>query len=1837
MKAAILVHKKNEKMGRGKKNNQRTKGNVKPSSSSKAAEMLVEDGKTGFIGFGGLSESMGNAFGYVPKSVGNEGDDLNIDSELRMLMRKMGKKDTITRLKAVQEFSELCSRKDSDDVIKILSFWPRIYNKLSEDYDHRVREAVQLAHLEIATKAGRTLAPQLKIIISSWMKSLFDQYPPAASAAKKSFDTTFPDDKKKSVISFCKKDLLVNLYDTLIKQTTDTLSDPRTIPQEEREAKYNRLISSSLLSFGYIMEMLQKHDISDISEPLESIFEEKKFWKFSRHHSPMIRAAFFNFLSSACRYSADVLRSHTAVLCPSVLHSLDESEPSVISSFWDCLLHVVSTFEECWSHVNPRKAVFPKLWSVLRKGGFGCASMVFPSMLPFISKIPLTVIGDGIGFARELFSNMREGLFYEKVASSQTESVAVMRAFMECLRYVIFNFNHEHVKDELKKTTEDESDRNLIEYLINEEIGCLIQHSLGTKRYFWTKTFFTTFRDLLIFIQKYLSEKGDKEYICNQATTTSHSVIENFAVSLLNSDTENSYIGMKKQARNLEELIKIVILKMEYPNQRHRKQVGFVKGDKNFDTDMENGIDEETSSDYFLPADAKPRHFSDCTKVLLNEVCSNCIRLLFKRRNIIYVEFLSNVVSCLDDSIDFKHTITHMLSVRKCLDIESSSLQFKEEANPYEGVIANIIRPVMEGNFSNDESYWRYTDCQDAVIGLLCKMLKFMDEGEKFGFLKSITEISTKPYMFSRLVQKVLSTIDLDASASWFKTCDIWSQLVTYSSNELAGDLAGSEEKIVFSSVLDCIDTCLFFDDGSLRTEASTDMLFSIFKNQLASQFSENSVMVCQRILALVAKYYSYKFAIDMITNRSTDMLIAIFQLMTRLDDKELLEQATFTLKRGFSMLLNSAGTSDKGKLDNLLQNIAYWVQKVCSNTSCEREIQSLAHCCGEVICFFNSAEVKDASSSYSHRFLSQLVNILDKYLQYTDFSSETSLIDAVLLGTLSVESLPRERLASKKISCTEVNNAVFVAKLIISMKEFEVNQEIVVNALLDTLCVLCLLAKDNCTQDDVDTMPHANKIETGIKEVLYIENIPSECILNSAVTRALEKGGLHTLALAKLFEILPESTLSKFPVSSLLGKAMSHGENDAPSLNGLKVVLSHVEDLSVTRALVEQYVDQLCNENSETVKDFNHALELCISAVTHWQCMLDNCTDSAHDLTTVLQTILTHVIWWKDNSQEALLFSVDLSDAPDEQLSLNINLMKLISFSLDCGGGKLSSDHSDFILCSLASWIQTCEENIQDLTASYRKMLFTYWACSLCASVCTAFDKQIEGEGVTQSSNTILLKCKCPWNIREDWKSMFSNQISDDLVSEWQEFFTPTIFKSIYSLYKVLLGCCSEILHVKDGHSTFISHLLKSVCCALTGMPSALFLDIVVGNRTFEELLQDGHMPATASDVARKYDDSQIGTIQETYHHYINHLESEVLCLQILAHTFLCKLMTVSYSVALSLTTESTEGDELDTIRSFPEKLMDVLNTSQERTLSYLEDNVAGYGTYLTQPLPTYISRYILSYLLSWQITLRQFRDSEAGRRAAFANFFRKRNLVGPLMKILFSILPNDKGYLVSEDPVVVEADWLSLNDIRHLAFHLYLIALECIPAVIRSWCNNNLDKKSSIITEKFTTAFASPILCSREMDQVSNSSKTFTNMSIKRRPAAREVVAVYSVEEVAMELVVKMSPSHPLGPVAVECGKRVGVSSSQWRHWMLQLTMYLTKQNGTIVDGLALWKRNVDKKFEGVEECMICFSVVHGTNYQLPTIVCRVCKKRFHSACLYKWFNTSNKSTCPLCRTSF
>ena len=74
------------------------------------------------------------------------------------------------------------------------------------------------------------------------------------------------------------------------------------------------------------------------------------------------------------------------------------------------------------------------------------------------------------------------------------------------------------------------------------------------------------------------------------------------------------------------------------------------------------------------------------------------------------------------------------------------------------------------------------------------------------------------------------------------------------------------------------------------------------------------------------------------------------------------------------------------------------------------------------------------------------------------------------------------------------------------------------------------------------------------------------------------------------------------------------------------------------------------------------------------------------------------------------------------------------------------------------------------------------------------------------------------------------------------------------------------------------------------------------------------------------------------------------------------------------------------------------------------------------------------------------------------------------------------------------------------------------------------------------------------------------------------------------------------------------------------------LAAMDGFAGDGLSL---PIDAEFAGVEPCPICYAVIHPVDHQKPRLRCRQCSNTFHATCLYTWFRTSSKSSCPLCVT--
>jgi E3 ubiquitin-protein ligase DOA10 len=73
------------------------------------------------------------------------------------------------------------------------------------------------------------------------------------------------------------------------------------------------------------------------------------------------------------------------------------------------------------------------------------------------------------------------------------------------------------------------------------------------------------------------------------------------------------------------------------------------------------------------------------------------------------------------------------------------------------------------------------------------------------------------------------------------------------------------------------------------------------------------------------------------------------------------------------------------------------------------------------------------------------------------------------------------------------------------------------------------------------------------------------------------------------------------------------------------------------------------------------------------------------------------------------------------------------------------------------------------------------------------------------------------------------------------------------------------------------------------------------------------------------------------------------------------------------------------------------------------------------------------------------------------------------------------------------------------------------------------------------------------------------------------------------------------------------------------------------SIPKSVKAWASGVSAVIEGVDECYICYSVVHVESNSIPSKKCSTCKNAYHKECIFRWFRTSGKTLCPICQTPF
>lgn len=135
--------------------------------------------------------------------------------------------------------------------------------------------------------------------------------------------------------------------------------------------------------------------------------------------------------------------------------------------------------------------------------------------------------------------------------------------------------------------------------------------------------------------------------------------------------------------------------------------------------------------------------------------------------------------------------------------------------------------------------------------------------------------------------------------------------------------------------------------------------------------------------------------------------------------------------------------------------------------------------------------------------------------------------------------------------------------------------------------------------------------------------------------------------------------------------------------------------------------------------------------------------------------------------------------------------------------------------------------------------------------------------------------------------------------------------------------------------------------------------------------------------------------------------------------------------------------------------------------------------------------------------------------------------------------------------------------------ATFVYYRALQAVPSLIREWWERCKNRQLTMAVSNFTSRHFSPVLIAAELahlrdpdDPSGKQLRDNEDFNVKVAQGANEVKATFVVDEETMEIGIKLPAEFPLVQVEVKDVRKIGVTDSQWRAWLLAVQQVITNQ---------------------------------------------------------------------------
>ncbi|RDW79552.1 hypothetical protein BP6252_04190 [Coleophoma cylindrospora] len=294
--------------------------------------------------------------------------------------------------------------------------------------------------------------------------------------------------------------------------------------------------------------------------------------------------------------------------------------------------------------------------------------------------------------------------------------------------------------------------------------------------------------------------------------------------------------------------------------------------------------------------------------------------------------------------------------------------------------------------------------------------------------------------------------------------------------------------------------------------------------------------------------------------------------------------------------------------------------------------------------------------------------------------------------------------------------------------------------------------------------------------------------------------------------------------------------------------------------------------------------------------------------------------------------------------------------------------------------------------------------------------------------------------------------------------------------------------------------------------------------------------------------------------------------------------------------------------------------------------------------------------YLLAWQLVFDCFRNASQKIRNDYLENLKSGDYISPLLTFMFDFMGHSAANAVdlkkadlekylgrsfkTNDP---DAEGMSPEQwTERLLVSIYFDCLRFAPMLAKTWVIDCKSKQTKLAVQAWTEKWFSSRVVSEifadveKWDEAQDPDVDEKPLLIKIYRQSQEIIAGYEVDESEIQISIRLPAAYPLDNVIVTGVNRVAVTEQKFKSWRTNTLGAITFSNGSIINGLEAFRTNVVGSLKGVAECAICYSVV-AADKKLPDKRCGTCNNLFHGSCLFKWFQSSAQSTCPLCRTPF